>query len=502
MSLPLLSLLVWVPIVGAIGVLSLGEHRAPLVRQIALGVAGVTFVLGLSLFIEFDRTTYAMQFVEDSSWIPTFGIRYSLGVDGISAPLILLTTFFTMLVIVMTGGVIQRRVSQYMAAFLAMEGLMIGAFAATDAILFYIFWEAMLIPMFLIIGVWGGERRIYATIKFFLYTFLGSVFMLIALIYLGHLTGSFNIAKLQATEHLGMTAQTLIFTAFILAFAVKIPMWPVHTWLPEAYGEAPIGGSVMLAAVMGKVGMYGVLRILLPIVPDGCQRLSGWMIVLSLIAVVYIGLIAMVQRDMKRLIAYSSVSHMGIATLGAFAAFALLANGDRNAAVLGMEGALVQTVSHGFVTGALFLCVGVLYNRIRSTLVADYGGVANTMPVFATLMVLFAMANTGLPGTSGFVGEFMVILSVLQASFWYAFWAASTLIVSAAYTLWMIKRVVFGAVDNKAVAALADIDPREFIALGVLALIVLILGLWPAPLVDMMRESISHLVDQIGHSKL
>ncbi len=501
MSLPLLSLIIWVPILGAAGVLALGESRVALVRQVALGVAGMTFILTLLLLMDFDKATYVMQFVEDASWIPSFGIRYSLGVDGIAAPLILLASLFTLLVVAMSES-IQYRVSQYMAALLFMEGVMIGAFSATDAILFYVFWEAMLIPMFLIIGVWGGPHRIYATIKFFLYTFLGSVFMLIALIYLGYLTGSFNILKIQSTAHIGMTAQILIFIAFALAFAVKIPMWPVHTWLPDAYGEAPAGGTVIMAAVMGKVGLYGVLRFLLPIVPDGSQYLSGLMIALSLIAVVYIGFVAMVQQDMKRLIAYSSVAHMGFATLGAFAAFAALAIGDRSAAVLGMEGAVVQTVSHGFITGALFLCVGVLFSRVRSSLVADYGGVANTMPIFAALMVLFAMANTGLPGTSGFVGEFMVILGIFQSSFWYAFLAATTLILGAAYTLWMVKRVIFGGVSNDTVAALSDINNREFVVLGVLALLVLILGLWPAPLVDMMRESVNHLVNQIGHSKL
>ncbi|CAK0751519.1 NADH-quinone oxidoreductase subunit M [Gammaproteobacteria bacterium] len=502
MSLPLLSLMIWLPILGAVTVLALGEHRQGLVRQVAFGFAALTFILSLQLFTGFDPSTYAMQFVEDAPWIPNFGIRYSLGVDGISAPLILLTTFSTVLVVLAGWEVIQHRVSQYMAAFLVMEGVMNGAFAAMDAILFYVFWEGMLIPMFLIIGIWGGARRIYATIKFFLYTFLGSVFMLIALIYLGHSADSFSIAKLQELGHLDLTTQILIFIAFALAFAVKVPMWPVHTWLPDAHVEAPTGGSVILAAIMLKMGGYGFLRLSLPIVPDGSQYLSGVMIALSLIAVVYIGLVALVQQDMKKLIAYSSISHMGFVTLGTFAAFTALSVENRAAAVLGMEGGMVQMISHGFISGALFLCVGVLYERVHSRLISDYGGVANTMPIFASLMVFFGMANSGLPGTSGFVGEFMVILSTFQANIWYAFWAAMSLLLGAAYTLWMIKRVVFGPIGNDHIAALTDISRREFVILGVLALFVLLVGLWPAPLIDMMRESIGHLVDQIGRSKI
>jgi len=502
MSLPLLSSIIWLPILGAGTVLTLGEHRQNLVRQVTFGFAVVTFLLSLGLFTGFDPTTYAMQFVEDAPWIPSFGIRYSLGVDGISAPLILLTTFSTVLVILSGWEVIQYRVSQYMAAFLVMEGVMVGAFSAMDAMLFYFFWEGMLIPMFLIIGIWGGTQRVYATVKFFLYTFLGSVFMLVALIYLAYTADSFNILKLQALDHIGLNTQILIFIAFMLAFAVKVPMWPVHTWLPDAHVEAPTGGSVILAAIMLKMGGYGFLRLSLPIVPDGSQYLSGLMIALSLIAVVYIGLVALVQQDMKKLIAYSSISHMGFVTLGTFAAFTALSLGNRSAAVLGMEGGMVQMISHGFISGAMFLCVGVLYERAHSRLISDYGGVANTMPIFAALMVLFGMANSGLPGTSGFVGEFMVILSVFQANIWYAFLAATSLLLGAAYTLWMIKRVVFGPVANDHVAALSDINRREFIILGVLAFFVLLLGLWPAPLVDMMRESVGHLVDQISHSKI
>jgi len=502
MSLPLLSLVIWVPILGALAVLGIGDQHKGLARQVALGVAVLTFVLSLPLFTGFDASTHAMQFAEDLSWIPSFGIRYSLGVDGISVPLVLLTTFSTILVILAGWQVVQRHVSQYMAAFLVMEGVMNGAFSAMDAMLFYVFWEGMLIPMFIIIGVWGGPRRIYATVKFFLYTFLGSVFMLVALIYLGNVTGSFNLLKMQSLDHLSMTAQYLVFAAFMLAFAVKVPMWPVHTWLPDAHVEAPTGGSVILAAIMLKMGGYGFLRFSLPIAPDASQALSGFVIALSLIAVVYIGFVALVQQDMKKLIAYSSISHMGFVTLGTFAAFTALSIKNSGAATLGLEGAMVQMISHGFIAGAMFLCVGVLYDRMHSRRISDYGGVAHKMPVFAALMVLFGMANSGLPGTSGFVGEFMVILSAFQANLWYAFWASTSLLLGAAYTLWMIKRVVFGPVGNHHVAELSDISPREFFILAMLALFVLLIGLWPAPLLDMMRESIAHLVDQIGHSKL
>ena len=398
--------------------------------------------------------------------------------------------------------VIQKRVAQYMAAFLIMEGLMNGVFASVDAALFYVFWEAMLIPMFIIIGIWGGPNRVYATIKFFLYTFFGSVFMLVALLYLYNQSGSFAIPDYHQLP-LGMNAQILIFLAFLIAFAVKVPMWPVHTWLPDAHVEAPTGGSVILAAIMLKLGAYGFLRFSLPITPDASGALDWLMISLSLIAVVYIGFVALVQADMKKLIAYSSIAHMGFVTLGFFLAWRILDNsGDLRGAAMGIQGGLVQMISHGFISGALFLCVGVLYDRMHSRAIRDYGGVVNTMPVFAAFMVLFAMANSGLPGTSGFVGEFLVILSAFKADFWFAFLAATTLILGAAYSLWMVKRVIFGDVVNERVAALKDINGREFLFLALLAIAVLGLGIWPAPLLDVMDASITHLLQQMMTSKL
>ena len=439
-----------------------------------------------------------MQFVERYAWIPVINVDYYLGIDGLSAPLILLTTFITPLVVMAAWDSIRVRPAQYFAAFLMLEGLMIGVFSALDGILFYVFWEFMLVPMFLIIGVWGGDRRIYATLKFFLYTFLGSVLMLVAFIYLYGQAGSFDLLGFAAAP-LTLAAQKLIFLAFLLAFAVKVPMWPVHTWLPDAHVEAPTGGSVILAAVMLKMGGYGFVRLSLPIVPDGSAYFAGLMIGLSLIAVVYIGLVALMQKDMKKLIAYSSIAHMGFVTLGFFLLWPI--NGDSGAA-LGMSGGMVQMVSHGLISGAMFLCVGVLYDRVHSRRIADYGGVANTMPVFAAFMVLFAMANAGLPGTSGFVGEFMVILASFKANFWIAFFAGSTLILGAAYTLWMVKRVVYGEIANDKVAALEDLKGREFLVLGILAAAVLLLGVWPAPLVDMMNVTIGQLLEQAAASKL
>ncbi len=499
---PLLSLVIWVPIVGGMMVLAAGDSGAAAARRIALGVAVVTFMLSIPLFTGFDRSTYLMQFVEQTPWISAFNINYHLGVDGFSMPLILLTTITTVLVIIAGWQVIQKRVSQYMAAFLILEGLMIGVFCSLDAILFYIFFEGMLIPMFLIIGVWGGERRVYATFKFFLYTFLGSVLMLIALIYMYSKSGSFNILELHDLK-LSLGEQKLIFLAFLTGFAVKVPMWPVHTWLPDAHVEAPTGGSVILAAIMLKIGGYGFLRFSLPITPDASQAFDWLIIFMSLTAVVYIGFVAMVQKDMKKLIAYSSIAHMGFATLGMFLVFRIIANTDSmQGAALGIEGGVVQMISHGFISGALFLCVGVLYDRMHTRQIADYGGVVNTMPVFAALFVFFAMANSGLPGTSGFVGEFMVILASFKANFWFAFLAALTLILGAAYSLWMVKRVVFGDVGNDRVAALQDLNQREFLILGILAILVLLLGLWPAPLLDVMHASTEHLLQQISHSKL
>ncbi|NOR67174.1 MAG: NADH-quinone oxidoreductase subunit M, partial [Woeseiaceae bacterium] len=458
----------------------------------------ITFLLSIVLYVGFDNAATGMQFVEKETWVPSLNAFYSLGVDGISTPLILLTTFITPLVIIAGWDTIKNRPAQYFAAFLILEGLMIGVFSALDGLLFYVFWEAMLVPMFLIIGVWGGERRIYATLKFFLYTFLGSVLMLVAFIYLYGLTGSFDLFGFMNVP-LGMTAQKLIFIAFLLAFAVKVPMWPVHTWLPDAHVEAPTGGSVILAAILLKMGGYGFVRLSLPIVPDGSAYFSGLVIALSLIAIVYISFVALIQKDLKKLIAYSSIAHMGFVTLGFFLLWSV---GPGTGAGLGMTGGMVQMISHGLISGALFLCVGVLYDRVHSRQIADYGGVANTMPKFAAFTVLFSMANAGLPGTSGFVGEFMVIIASFKANFWFAFLAATVLILGAAYTLWMVKRVIYGEVANDNVAALEDLNQREFIVLAVLAIAVLFLGLWPAPLVDMMNVTIEQLIQQVGQSKL
>ena len=484
----LLSIATWLPIIGGLVVLFFGDDRnGRYARWTALGVSMVAFIVTLPLFTEFDRATAAMQFVELRPWIPMLNINYHLGVDGISVLFILLTSFTTVLVIIAGWDVIQKRVAQYYAAFLIMEGLMIGVFSALDAILFYAFWEAMLIPMFLIIGVWGGPNRVYATIKFFLYTFLGSVLMLVALLYLYFKAGnSFDIQTYHALK-LDLDAQILIFLAFFAAFAVKVPMWPVHTWLPDAHVEAPTGGSVVLAAIMLKMGAYGFLRFSLPILPDASHELAGFMIALSLIAVVYIGFVALVQEDMKKLIAYSSIAHMGFVTLGLF-----LFNAQ------GIEGALMQMISHGFVSGAMFLCVGVLYDRMHSRAIKDYGGVVNRMPVFAAFMMLFAMANAGLPGTSGFIGEFLVVLAAFEVNFWYAFLAGTTLIFGAAYTLWMYKRVIFGKVLSPQVEALNDVNGREIVFLTVLALAVLGMGVWPDPFADVMHVSVERLLEQVN----
>ncbi len=499
---PILSLTIWLPIIGGILVLASGDKAAEATRRTALVISVLTFIVSLPLYTSFQSNTAEMQFVERVPWISLFNIEYYLGVDGISMPLILLTTFITIFVIGAGWEVIKFKPASYMAAFLIMEGVMVGVFSALDAMLFYVFWEAMLIPMFLIIGVWGGPNRVYATIKFFLYTFFGSVFMLVALIYMYFQSGTFDILAFHDLR-LGLTEQILIFIAFLLAFAVKVPMWPVHTWLPDAHVEAPTGGSVILAAIMLKIGGYGFLRFSLPITPDASSHLDWLIITMSLVAVVYIGFVALVQQDMKKLIAYSSIAHMGFVTLGFFIVFIIAANPDTSSgAALGMEGGMVQMVSHGFISAALFLCVGVLYDRLHSRQIADYGGVVNTMPVFAGFMVFFAMANAGLPGTSGFVGEFMVILASFRADFWFAFLAATTLIIGAAYTLWMVKRVVFGDVTSDKVATLEDINKREFLILGFLAAAVLILGLWPAPLVEVMDVSITNLLKHIAVSKL
>jgi NADH-quinone oxidoreductase subunit M len=497
MSFGLLSFLIWLPIAAGVLVLFIGSERIAAARWVALIASLVTFVASLPLLAGFNSGTADFQFLESLPWITAFHANYALGVDGIALPLIVLTTLITIPVIVAAWTVIEQRPAQYFAAFLIMEGLMVGVFSATDALLFYFFWEAMLIPMFLIIGIWGGPRRVYATIKFFLYTFLGSVFMLVALIYMYTKAGDYSIASFHALP-LSLIEQRWIFFAFLLAFAVKVPMWPVHTWLPDAHVEAPTGGSVILAAIMLKMGGYGFLRFSLPIAPDASRELDMLMIILSLVAVVYIGFVALVQQDMKKLIAYSSIAHMGFVTLGAFISFQILSNsGSITGAVLGLQGAMVQMVSHGLVSGALFLCVGVMYDRVHSREISAYGGVINTMPKFAVFMVLFALANTGLPGTSGFVGEFLVILAAFKANFWYAFLAGTSLVLGAAYTLWLVKRVVFGPVGNDHVAHMQDLNSREFAILFVLAIGVLALGIWPQPLTQIMEVSLHHLVDQV-----
>jgi NADH-quinone oxidoreductase subunit M len=488
---PYLSLSIWVPIVAGVAVLFAGRDKdASAARWVALSGALAGFVVTLPLFLHFDTATSAMQFAERREWIPRFDVWYHLGVDGISVLFVVLNAFTTVLVVWSAWEVIQDRVAQYMAAFLVMSGLINGAFAALDAVLFYVFFEAMLIPMYLIIGVWGGPNRVYAAVKFFLYTLLGSLLLLVAFIYLYTASETFAFLDWYRLP-LALETQILLFAAFFLAFAVKVPMWPVHTWLPDAHVEAPTGGSVVLAAITLKIGAYGFIRFVLPILPDASRYLSTFVIALSLIAVVYIGFVALVQTDMKKLIAYSSISHMGFVTLGFF-----LFN------QMGTVGGLVQMLSHGFVSAAMFLCVGVMYDRVHSRQIADYGGVANTMPRFAAFMMLFAMANAGLPATSGFVGEFMVILGAVEANFWLAFLAATTLILGAAYTLWMYKRVIFGAVANPAVAALSDLNPREFWLLATVAAAVLLMGLWPKPFVDVMNVSVADLLAHVARSKL
>ena len=489
---PLLSLAVWVPIIAGVLVLATGSDRnAPLARWLALIGAVLSFAVTIPLYTQFDALTANMQFVELARWIPAFNIHYHLGVDGIAMPFILLNSFTTVLVVIAGWQVIQTKPAQYMAAFLIMSGLINGVFAAMDAVLFYVFFEAMLIPMFLVIGVWGGPNRVYAAVKFFLYTLMGSLLMLVAFIYLYFQSGgSFEILDYHRLP-LGMTAQILIFIAFFLSFAVKVPMWPVHTWLPDAHVEAPTGGSVVLAAITLKIGAYGFLRFNLPIAPDASHYLSGFIITISLIAVVYISFVALAQSDMKKLIAYSSIAHMGFVTLGFF-----LFNS------LGMEGGLVQMISHGFISAAMFLSVGVMYDRLHSRQISDYGGLAKKMPIFAAFFMLFAMANAGLPATSGFIGEFMVILSAIKVNFWYAFLAATSLVTGAAYTLWMYKRVVFGNITNPHVEDMKDVSPREFSFLAVLAVLILAMGIYPKPVTEIMHASVNNLLAHVALSKL
>jgi NADH-quinone oxidoreductase subunit M len=492
--------LIWLPIAGGALVALAGGH-ADRARWFALVVALAVFALSVPLFTGYDATAGTLQFIEQRPWIEAIHAHYHLGVDGIAVALILLTTLTTVLVVLGAWDSVKDQVAQYLAAFLVLEGLLIGVFAALDALLFYVFFEGMLIPMFVIIGIWGGPRRVYATLKFFLYTFFGSIFMLIGLIYLYLKTQSWELAAFRAVP-LDAREQAWLFFAFLLGFAIKVPMWPVHTWLPDAHVEAPTGGSVILAAIMLKVGGYGFLRFSLPIVPDACQEFAGLIIALSLIAIIYVAFVALVQEDMKKLIAYSSISHMGFVTLGTFISLALVrTQGNKDAAYLGVSGAMVQMISHGFVSGALFSCVGVLYDRMHSRMIKDYGGVVNTMPWFAALWVLFAMANCGLPGTSGFVGEFLVILASFQANPWIAAGAATILVLGAAYTLWLVKRVIFGDVANDHVKHLHDIHPREALVLGTFAVAVLAIGIWPEPLTHLLDASIRQIVDQLALAK-
>lgn len=490
-NIPYLSLAIWLPIAFGVLIMALGNDKNPgMVRGASLIAALISFVVTLPLYFGFDTSTAQLQFVENLPWIEAFGATYGLGVDGLSVWFVILTALITIFVVVAAWEVITEKVAQYMAAFLILSGLMVGVFAATDGLLFYVFFEATLIPMYVIVGVWGGPNRIYAAFKFFLYTLLGSLLTLVAIIYLQFQSGTFEIAAWHKLP-LGMTEQILIFLAFLMAFAVKVPMWPVHTWLPDAHVEAPTGGSVVLAAIMLKLGAYGFLRFSMPIAPDASHELAGFMITLSLIAVIYIGVVALVQKDMKKLVAYSSIAHMGFVTLGFFM-FQDLA----------VQGAIIQMISHGFVSGAMFLCIGVLYDRVHSREISAYGGVVNTMPKFAAFFLLFAMANAGLPATSGFVGEFMVILGAVKYNFWIGLLAATTLVFGAAYSLWMYKRVVFGEVANDDVKELTDVNTREFLMLGALAILVMAMGLYPKPFTDVLQVSVDALLQHVAQSKL
>jgi len=512
LEIPLLSFIIWLPIISGCFVLFFNttenSGNGTFVKNFSVVVSLISLYLCYVLYSGFNNNLWEMQFTEYKPWLSDLGIYYHLGVDGISLPLVILNCFMTFIVIIASYKTIKLNICQYFSYFLMMQGLVCGVFMALDAILFYIFFEAMLIPLFLIIGIWGSSNRVYATIKFFLYTLFGSIFLLIALIYLHYVIFfsngevTFSILKFQSV-YLSIDQQKWLFWAMLIAFAVKVPMWPVHTWLPDAHVEAPTGGSVILAAITLKVGGYGIIRFLLPIVPDGCMIFSNVIIILSFIAIAYIGFVAIVQLDMKKLVAYSSISHMGFVTLGCFLLFAF--NSEYKYikdAVMGLEGSMVQMISHGFISGAMFICVGVLYERMHTKLIAKYGGVVNSMPIFAVFFMIFSMANSGLPGTSGFVGELLVILAVFKVHFLYALIAGLTLILGAAYTLWMYKRVIFGAVENKNVSMLNDVRTDEKLVLAFLSVAVLLFGIWPAPLLDVMHNSIEHLVYQVMQSKV
>ncbi len=502
--LPLLNLLVWLPPFGALLILLFApkDRQAHTARAIALVISLITLFLCVLLWAGFDTSTAKMQFVSFHHWIPTYNINYSLGVDGISAPLVILTCFTTLIVILASWQTVHRNVPQYLAAFLVVQGTVIGVFSACDTILFYFFWEAMLIPMYLSIGMWGGKHKSYAAIKFFIFTFLGSAFMLIALLYLGLHANSFTIADFYPLK-LSMHVQCWLFIAFLLSFGIKIPLWPLHTWLPIAHTEAPAGGSVVLAALMLKLGAYGFLRFTLPILPDASQYFDGLMIVLSLIAIVYIGFIALAQTDMKKLIAYSSIAHMGFVTLGCFMIYVIIGHtASQQDAYLSIEGAMMQMIAHAFGSGAMFIAFGLLYEKMHTRNIKDFGGIAKTMPWFAAFFMVFAMSNVGLPGTSGFVGEFMILMSTFKASFWVTLLAASTLVIGAAYTLTMYKRVFFGQVTSDRVAQLTDMSAINFVLYGLLALAIFIIGFYPQPILDLFHASVGHLLQLATATKL